>query len=384
MDKDIADPELIYAEEICQQQKIDLVFRIKDIGAVHPNTYNIELKGEKGKTVCFTALSSGGGIIELTDLNGVAVSDDYEFVGPLMPVQVAVNPAMPFADINACLTLLAQNNILLSTAALEWEAALGEFTKAEVLDLSRKHLLVMKNAVVSGLAGTYYSDRILPQQSGRIKAAADAGKLIPADLTNRIIESVTAVMETKSSMGLIVASPTAGSCGTLAGTLWAVAEVCGKSDEEMVSSLLAAGLIGVFIAQQGGFAAEEGGCQYECGAASAMTAAALVEIMGGAGQVACCAASMALQNTLGLICDPVADRVEVPCLGKNIMAALNALAAANMALAGFEQVIPLDQVIAAMHEVGRNMPQRYRCTCKGGLSLTPAAQTIQQKINKKT
>jgi L-serine dehydratase len=209
-------------------------------------------------------------------------------------------------------------------------------------------------------------------------------KLIPADLTNRIIEAVTAVMETKSSMGLIVAAPTAGSCGTLAGVLWAVAEKCGKGEDHLTRALLAAGLIGVFIAQHGGFAAEEGGCQYECGAASGMTAAALVELMEGDCLVACRAASMALQNTLGMICDPVADRVEVPCLGKNIMAALNALAAANMALAGFEQVIPLGQVIAAMHEVGSNMPHRYRCTCKGGLSITPAAQRIHGNINRKS
>ncbi len=187
-------------------------------------------------------------------------------------------------------------------------------------------------------------------------------------------------METKSAMGVIVAAPTAGSCGTLAGTLSAVSKACNKGEEDLVRAFLAAGVVGIFIAQKGGFAAEEGGCQYECGAASGMTAAALVELMGGDGGTALAAASMALQNTMGLICDPVADRVEVPCLGKNIMAALNSVAAANMALAGFAHVVPLKEVIVAMQEVGKSMDQRFRCTSKGGLSITPAARILHADL----
>lgn len=150
----------------------------------------------------------------------------------------------------------------------------------------------------------------------------------------------------------------------------------------MVRALLAAGITGVFIALEGGFAAEEGGCQYECGAASGMAAAALVEMMGGKASMTLNAASMALQNTLGMICDPVADRVEVPCLGKNIMAALNALAAANMTIAGYDHVIPLEEVITAMHQVGTDMNSKYRCTCKGGLSVTPTALRIHRDLSK--
>jgi len=112
-----------------------------------------------------------------------------------------------------------------------------------------------------------------------------------------------------------------------------------------------------------------------------MAAAALVELMGGDGQMSLNAASMALQNTLGMICDPVADRVEVPCLGKNIMAALNALAAANMIIAGFDHVIPLDEVIKTMKDVGDDMHLKYRCTCKGGLSVTPTARRIHKKLS---
>lgn len=377
---DISDPELIRAEGICKEKLLQLTFHIHPIGAFHPNTYQVRLRGKSGKVVRYTALSTGGGVIKLIELNGEKVEDDRSYVAPLMPVQVVEKPALDFADLQQYQSLLEENDTPLSSSATSWEAALGKLNPEEVENLAMSHLQVMESSVVEGLSGTSYADRILPRQSHLLAEAQAEGRLIEAELTNEIIAAVTAVMETKSGMGLIVAAPTAGSCGTLAGSLWAVGKFLGKGEEKLVKALLAAGLVGVFIAQHGGFAAEEGGCQYECGAASGMTAAALVELMGGGGRIALAASSMALQNTLGLICDPVADRVEVPCLGKNIMAALNALAAANMALAGFTQVIPMDQVIVAMHEVGKNMPSRYRCTCRGGLYITPAAQEIQRRI----
>jgi len=139
-------------------------------------------------------------------------------------------------------------------------------------------------------------------------------------------------------------------------------------------------MIGVFIAAHATFAAEVGGCQAECGAGSGMAAAALVSLMGGTTQQAVNAASMALQNILGMICDPVANRVEVPCLGKNVMAASNALACANMALAGYDSVIPLDEVIQTMDEVGKMLPSALRCTALGGLSITKTSLEIEKRL----
>jgi L-serine dehydratase len=144
--------------------------------------------------------------------------------------------------------------------------------------------------------------------------------------------------------------------------------------------MLAAGLIGVFIAARATFSAELGGCQAECGAGSGMAAAALVTLAQGTAGQAVAAASMALQNTLGMICDPVANRVEVPCLGKNVMAAANALACANMALAGFDEVIPLDEVIETMDRVGRSIPRELRCTALGGLSITKTSKKIERRL----
>jgi len=150
--------------------------------------------------------------------------------------------------------------------------------------------------------------------------------------------------------------------------------------EAMTRAMLAAGLIGVFIAAHATFAAEVGGCQAECGAGSGMAAAALVTLAGGNTQQTLTAASMALQNILGMICDPVANRVEVPCLGKNVMAASNALACANMALAGYDPVIPLDEVITTMDVVGKMIPAELRCTALGGLSITPTSKEIEARL----
>ncbi|MBW1995873.1 MAG: L-serine ammonia-lyase, iron-sulfur-dependent, subunit alpha, partial [Deltaproteobacteria bacterium] len=148
-------------------------------------------------------------------------------------------------------------------------------------------------------------------------------------------------------------------------------------------ALLAAGMIGVFISEHSTFAAELCGCQAECGAGSGMAAAALVTLAGGTLDQALAATSMALQNIFGMVCDPVANRVEVPCLGKNILAVSNALASANMALADFDPVIPLDEVIEAMDRVGRSIPCELRCTALGGLSVTKTSLRIQEELTAK-
>jgi len=144
--------------------------------------------------------------------------------------------------------------------------------------------------------------------------------------------------------------------------------------------MLAAGIIGVFISEQATFSAEVCGCQAECGTASAMAAAGLVQLIGGNVKQGIDAASIALQNMLGLICDPVANRVEVPCLGKNVMAAANAFAAANMIISGVDVVIPLDETIKAMYKVGVSLPVELRCTGRGGLSTTETALKIMGKM----
>jgi L-serine dehydratase len=148
----------------------------------------------------------------------------------------------------------------------------------------------------------------------------------------------------------------------------------------MAKAFLASGLIGVFITTRWSFAAEVGGCQAEGGSAACMAAAALVQLGGGTLTQSLAASSMALQNMLGLICDPIANRVEAPCLGKNVMAASNALSCANMALAGYDPLIPLDEVIETAKRVSAQMPRELRCTNLGGLSISPTSQTIEERL----
>ena len=265
-------------------------------------------------------------------------------------------------------------------AALCYEAARSGLTTEALRAKMGDIVTVLKDSIQSGLAGTEYADRVLGYQSGGFQSALADGRLLDAGALNTGIAYVTALMEVKSSMGVIVAMPTAGACAALPGIVIAVAEARGLSDADIADAFLAAGLIGVFITTAWSFAAEVGGCQAEGGSAAAMAAAALVTLAGGTTGQALAAASMALQSMLGLICDPIANRVEAPCLGKNVMAAANAISCANMALAGFDQVIPFDEVIETAKRVSAQMPRELRCTALGGLSITPTSKAIELRL----
>jgi len=181
-------------------------------------------------------------------------------------------------------------------------------------------------------------------------------------------------------MGVIVAAPTAGSCGTFPGAVLGMADSLNLLKKDVVNALLTGSLVGIFIAGASTFSAEIGGCQAECGSGAGMAAAALVRLMGGSLEQSMAAASMALQNSLGMICDPIAARVEAPCLGKNVSAAANALTCANMVMAAYDPLIPLDEVIETMDRVGRSLPHELRCTALGGLAITPTARELEKRL----
>ena len=231
----------------------------------------------------------------------------------------------------------------------------------------RSILDIVRSGVREGLEGTEYEDRILPRQSHRFAERMERGGLIEGGVLNRAILYVTALMEVKSSMGVIVAAPTAGSCATFPATCLAAAEACGASEEETLRAMLSAGLIGVFTATRSSFAAEVGGCQAETGAGAAMAAAALVELAGGDAPTALSAASHALQNVLGLVCDPVANRVEAPCLGRNVAVRV-------------EHLVERDEVLDAHREISETMARELRCTALGGLSITPTSKAIEARL----
>ena len=301
-------------------------------------------------------------------------------LAPVLPVLSRRTTAVPFTTCAGMLEHDAGRGRPLWEWAVAYEAARGGLSPDEVQARMVELVRLLRRSIAQGLAGTQHDDRVLGFQSGRFAERMAAGGLLDGGALNRIVLYVTALMEVKSALGVIIAMPTAGACAALPGAVIGLADERGLGDEEVARALLAAGLIGVFIATAWTFAAEVGGCQAEGGAAASMAAAALVTLAGGSLAQSVTAASMALQNMLGLICDPVANRVEVPCLGKNVMAASNALACANMALADFAAVIPLDEVIAAARQVAGQMPRELRCTALGGLSVTPTSLALEQEL----
>ena len=303
-------------------------------------------------------------------------------IDPVMPVLSLKNHRVPFTTAKELLFYAREGKMDLYRAALIYECQRSSLTEKQVFGMMEEIVTLLRESLHKGLQGTAYEDRILGYQSGMYSDAASGGLLYGDRLLTRVIAANMAMMEVKSSMGLIVAAPTAGSCAVLPGTLIPVADDLQVNRDELVKAFLAAGLIGVFIAGLSTFAAEECGCQAECGSASGMVAGGLVQMKGGTLEQGLSAASMALQNMIGLVCDPVANRVEVPCLGKNIQASLNGISSANMALAGLDPVIPLDEVILAMDQAGRSLPRTLRCTGLGGLSITPTSKKIEEQMKK--
>ena len=387
---DAADERLPDSPAALKAAGTDVTIRYIDCHDPHPNTYRLTLTNAR-ETHTMIAISTGGGMIEVLDIDGQQVSLDGGItvqvngrtLNQVLPVATQPNAVLPFRSCADLMTLDAGREIPLWKWAVQYEQARGALSEDIVISMMVDIVRILRRSIAQGVAGTTYADRILGHQSGQFAAKMKTGGLLNGGAMNRAVLYVTALMEVKSSMGVIVAAPTAGACAALPAAVIAVAEEMELSEVEMAKAMLAAGAIGLFIAGPWTFAAEVGGCQAEGGSAAAMAAAALVTLGGGNLTQAASAASMAMQSMLGLICDPVAARVEVPCLGKNIIAASNAFSCANMALAGFDQVIPFDEVVDAARRVANAMPREHRCTSLGGLATTPTAIRLSDELAKR-
>ena len=299
---------------------------------------------------------------------------------PVLPIPSGAEREIPYDSAASMLAYAERTGRSLGSVGIEYEALRSGLSEAQVAERMESLISIIERSIATGLAGTHYDDRILGQQSHLVGQAERAGRIPPDPILNALVANIAAIMEAKSAMQVIVAAPTAGGCGTLGGTIKAVADHVGTDRETLRRAYFAAGMIGVWFAAGPGFSAEAGGCQLETGAAASMAAAALVELHGGTAREAIAAASMALQNTIGLVCDPVADRVEVPCLGKNVAAGANARTASIMALSGFDPVVPLDEVIETVKSVAASMPRSLCCTGLGGLAATSTAHALKQEL----
>jgi len=291
---------------------------------------------------------------------------------------------MRFSTLRELAAVCEANGASIAETMLEDQAAESGKPKEEVFEKMAGYWAVMKEAVRRGLTeDTTSRSGLTGGDAKRVHALIEGGGAALGNDAARAMAYALAVSEVNASMGRIVATPTAGSCGIIPGAFAAAQERCGWSDEMMTRGLFAAGAIGYVIANNSFVSGAEGGCQAEVGSAIGMAAGALTELRGGTPSQAVHAVGLALKNSLGLICDPVGGLVEVPCIVRNGFGAVTALAASDMALAGVRSVIPSDEVIQVMLEVGAGMPEQHRETAKGGLARTPTGRQIMRDLYKK-
>ncbi|AEG61044.1 L-serine ammonia-lyase, iron-sulfur-dependent, subunit alpha [Desulforamulus ruminis] len=289
---------------------------------------------------------------------------------------------MKYHSVAEFVQLAEEQGITLGEVALEQEVLSSGRSREDVYAIMEKSLSVMEQAVERGMKEAVYSrSGLTGGDAQRLKQYADRGKSLSQGAILDAVNFALATSEVNASMGLVVATPTAGSSGVLPGCLLATGKKLGSSREKLVYALFNAGGIGFVIANNATISGAAGGCQAEVGAASAMAASAMVELAGGTPAQCAHGAAMALKNLLGLVCDPVAGLVEVPCVKRNSMGAAVAVVAADMALAGITSVIPCDEVIEAMYKIGTLLPSCLRETSLAGLATTPTGKALDQKIN---
>ena len=281
---------------------------------------------------------------------------------------------MDFKNAQELLTLCEEKNLPISEIMRIREIELGETTAETVKEKMTRVLEIMKEAARSPIHQPVASmGGLIGGESRKLSLHAQQKKELCGDLLQKAITYAMATLETNASMGLIVASPTAGSAGIVPGLMLAMQEHYHFSDAKIIQALFNASAIGYLAMRNATVAGAVGGCQAEVGVASAMAASVAVELMGGTPEECTYAASTVLMNMLGLVCDPVGGLVEYPCQNRNAAGVANAVIAAEMALAGIRQLIPLDEMIQTMFAVGRKLPAELRETAMGGCAVTPSA-----------
>lgn len=407
----------------------------------HPNAVWIQVETKDGKTLLAGAESIGGGAIRFTHLDGWSVfltgeshdvlveasgqavreverlltdtmlmgdlrrDDQDELIllharrrAPLDPEVRSrirnvdgveeVRCVAPFCHIKCGEELFTNAHEMVAEAegrgcslgeiALAYESKLLGITEEEVLEEINQRLEVMEESVRFGLDDRR-SDMLLLKPTARQVLDSEAnGRVAVGGIHTRAAARAMAVMHAGNSRAVVCAAPTGGSAGVIPGVLVSLTEERGLEREGEALALLAAGAVGWVVAKRATFAAEVAGCQVEIGAAGAMAAAAVVEVAGGSAQQATDAAAIALQNTMGSVCDPVHGACEIPCHTRNAVAAASAFVCADLVLGGYRNAIPLDETIDASFAVGKALPRELRCTAAGGLAVTPSALSMER------
>lgn len=279
------------------------------------------------------------------------------------------------------LNTASEEGCTLSSLVLAQQAEQLELPEEEVYERMRKSYQVMAECIEPGCSPDLRSTSGLTGGDAyKMRKATKEGKNLTGSLMGSALYRALAVSELNASMGRIVAAPTAGSCGIVPAAVLTMQEERNLSERQCVMSLFTASAVGMVIANNASLAGAQGGCQAECGSAAAMAAAAIVELAGGTPQMIDSAVSTALKNILGLVCDPIAGLVEIPCIKRNASGVAGAFVAAELALAGIKSAIPADEVILTMKKVGDTMPSSLKETAEGGLAATPTGKLLREQV----
>ncbi|MFJ7508019.1 L-serine ammonia-lyase, iron-sulfur-dependent, subunit alpha [Peribacillus simplex] len=285
-----------------------------------------------------------------------------------------------FRNVAELVELAESKQKKISTLMIEQEMEVTGKSREEIIRQMGVNLDVMEQAVEKGLQGVRSVSGLTGGDAVLLQNYIKSGNSLSGELLLDAVSKAVATNEVNAAMGTICATPTAGSAGVVPGTLFALQNKLKPNREKKIEFLFTAGAFGFVVANNASISGAAGGCQAEVGSASGMAAAAIVEMAGGTPAQSAEAMAITLKNMLGLVCDPVAGLVEVPCVKRNAMGAANAMVAADMALAGITSRIPCDEVIDAMYKIGQTMPSALRETAQGGLAATPTGRELEAKI----
>lgn len=288
-----------------------------------------------------------------------------------------------FNKASELLEICKEKNLNISEVVIEKEIKSDGFTYDKLMEKMRDTLQVMKNSATAALDKEVKSvSGLTGGNSKKMEDYKNSGKTFSGTFINSAMAKAFSTSEVNASMGKIVAAPTAGASGILPSALLSAQEKLNLTDDELIKGLFTAAGIGEIIAKNATISGAEGGCQAECGAASAMAAGAIVEMAGGSPEAALNAAGFALTNILGLVCDPIAGLVEYPCALRNASGVINAFISADMALAEVQSIVPFDEVVESMYKVGKAMPESLRETALGGLAATATGKACAKRLLK--
>jgi len=389
---DVDDPRIPEALDLARDGGMEVRVRALPESPANPNTIDMELTGESD-SVRVSAVTVGGGEILVTRIgdfpaslrgkSGVTLQEGVKsprFLPPLYDYSL-VNTEPLFDTFRGLADFAASRGNSIPDAVLAWESHRSGLNVDQIRQRLAKRWQVMVQSVDKGLsAKNSLVGGFMPGDDGlKLWKAISEGRTLSGGVLAKAVARSLAAMEVNGSLGCVVAAPTAGSCGVMPGVFMSVAEAMGLPESRVVEGLLAGAMTGVLIAAEAPISGALGGCQSEIGVASAMAAAGLVQMGGGSPEAVCHAAALALKNLLGLICDPVGGPVEVPCIKRNAVGVANALAVADMALAGIRSVIPPDEVVLALRNVQALLPTELRGSMRGGLGVTQTAARLKEE-----